>query len=262
MSTSSAFDPGASRWLANVDKVRQVVRQELVARQLAYHLGDASARVLDVGCGQGTQAIRLARAGHRVTGLDSSDRMLDACRTALAEEEDDGTRARVELVQGDGGTALDLFGPASFDAVLCHGVLMYLPDPTPLLRSLVTTLAPGGALSVLARNGDALALRPALLGNWEQARDAFTSPAMYVNRLGIEARADRLEDLVAMVRSLGLEVEAWYGVRALSDALADTAAPPSNIALVLECEEQAGRTDPYRAIAALLHLIGRVPDAS
>lgn len=256
MTAPSAFEPGASRWLTNMDKVRQVVRQELVARQLAAHLPPAPARVLDVGCGQGSQAIRLARAGHRVTGLDASERMLDACRTALTTE-DDATRSRLDLVQGDGHSALDTFGPGVFDAVLCHGVLMYLPDPTPLLRTLVATVAPGGLMSILARNGDALALRPALLGNWAQARDAFTSPATYVNRLGIEARADRLADLVRMVESLNVRVEQWYGVRALSDALPDTA-PPADIDLVLECEEQAGRTDPYRGIAALLHLLARV----
>lgn len=256
MTTPSTFEPGASRWLTNMDKVRQVVRQELVARQLTRHLPTEPARVLDVGCGQGSQAIRLARAGHRVTGLDTSERMLDACRTALAAE-DEAIGARVDLVQGDGHSALATFGPGVFDAVLCHGVLMYLPDPTPLLRTLASTVAPGGLVSVLARNGDALALRPALLGNWAQARDAFTTPATYVNRLGIEARADRLADLVRTVESLDLRVEQWYGVRALTDALGDTA-PPADIDLVLDCEERAGSADPYRGIAALYHLIARV----
>lgn len=253
---SSTFEPGAARWLSNMDKVRQVVRQELVARQLAAHLPAAGARVLDVGCGQGSQAIRLARAGHQVTGLDASERMLDACRAALADEEPD-TRERLTLVQGDGQSAAELFGPRAFDAVLCHGVLMYLPDPKPLLEVLVSTVEAGGLVSVLVRNGDALALRPALLGHWEQARDAFTSPATYVNRLGIEARADRLDDMAATLDSVGLDVEQWYGVRSLTDALPDTA-PPADLDLVLDCEERAGATDPYRRIAALFHLIGRV----
>ncbi|HEX6444883.1 MAG TPA: methyltransferase domain-containing protein [Streptosporangiales bacterium] len=255
MTASSAFEPGTGRWLSNMDKVRQVVRQELVSRQLVAHLPTAPVDVLDVGCGQGSQAIRLARAGHRVTGLDASDRMLDACREAL-EAEPAEVRGRLTLVQGDGHAVPDLFADRTFDAVLCHGVLMYLPDPAPLLRILVTAIARGGLLSVLVRNGDALAFRPALLGNWQQAYAAFMSPATYVNRLGVEARADRLDDVHATLHGLGLEVEAWYGVRTLTDALPDEA-PPADIALVLDCEERAGRTDPYRHLAGLYHLIGR-----
>lgn len=255
MTASSAFEPGTGRWLTNIDKVRQVVRQELVSRQLMAHLPAAPVEVLDVGCGQGSQAIRLARAGHLVTGLDASDRMLDACKESLEAEPED-VRDRLTLVRGDGHAVPDLFGDRTFDAVLCHGVLMYLPDPAPLLRLLVTAVSPGGLLSVLVRNGDALAFRPALLGNWQQAYNAFASPAMYVNRLGIEARADRLGDMQATLRGLGLDVEAWYGVRTLTDALPDEA-PPADIALVLDCEERAGRTDPYRHMAALYHLIGR-----
>ncbi|MEW2041273.1 methyltransferase domain-containing protein, partial [Streptomyces sp. NPDC005534] len=61
--------------------MRDVVRQELVARQLdeqiagRYPVGQRL-RVLDVGMGQGTQALRLARAGHQVTGLEQDATML------------------------------------------------------------------------------------------------------------------------------------------------------------------------------------------
>jgi 2-polyprenyl-3-methyl-5-hydroxy-6-metoxy-1,4-benzoquinol methylase len=59
--------------------LRDVVRQELVARQLQTHL-PAVPRVLDIGCAQGTQALRLARQGHQVTGLDASAELLAACK--------------------------------------------------------------------------------------------------------------------------------------------------------------------------------------
>jgi 2-polyprenyl-3-methyl-5-hydroxy-6-metoxy-1,4-benzoquinol methylase len=51
-----------------------MLRQEIVARQLGELIAErpvpGQLRVLDVGCGQGTQALRLADAGHEVTGLD------------------------------------------------------------------------------------------------------------------------------------------------------------------------------------------------
>jgi S-adenosylmethionine-dependent methyltransferase len=58
----STFGVGRPAWLSNV---RNVVRQEMIARQLDRHLPKHPARILDVGAGQGTQSIRLARDGHR-----------------------------------------------------------------------------------------------------------------------------------------------------------------------------------------------------
>ena len=43
-------------------------------------------RVLDVGMGQGTQALRLARAGHQVTGLEQDATMVAVARESLAGE--------------------------------------------------------------------------------------------------------------------------------------------------------------------------------
>jgi len=66
------FAAGHERWIAGLGGVRDVVRQALVARQLADHLEpDQALDVLDVGCGQGTQAIALATAGHTGTGIDA-----------------------------------------------------------------------------------------------------------------------------------------------------------------------------------------------
>lgn len=70
----NTFTPAEKTWSARLGTLRQVVRQEVVARQLAEHLRPSAPRVLDVGCGQGTQALRLARFGYEVTALDSSEK--------------------------------------------------------------------------------------------------------------------------------------------------------------------------------------------
>ena len=140
-----------------------------MARQLAGFLPDLPPRrVLDIGCGQGTQALRLARRGHIVAGLDSSAQLLDDFRAALAAEPAE-VGGRVRLVQGEAGAVADLFAPSSFEVVLCQGVLMYFPDPGPLLDAIAQVVAPGGIVSLLVRNGDALAMRPGLLGDWDGA---------------------------------------------------------------------------------------------
>ncbi|MFI9834061.1 class I SAM-dependent methyltransferase [Streptomyces sp. NPDC051913] len=211
-------------------------------------------RVLDVGMGQGTQALRLARAGHQVTGVEKDPTMLMAAREALAGEPE-GIRERVRLVQSDGRDTGVHFLPGSFDVVLCHGVLMYVEEPDALLAGLARMLAPGGLVSLLVRNADALAMRPGLSGDWARAVDSFDTVS-YTNRLGLDVRADRLAALTATLAGIGAPLQAWYGVRVFTDTAADGAEIPADVESLLACEERAGRTDPYRAVAALLHLCG------
>lgn len=66
-------------------------------RDAVHEYGDP---VLELGCGTGRITLALAEAGHRVTGLDISERMLERCnqkRAALPTE----ARERMHLVQGD-----------------------------------------------------------------------------------------------------------------------------------------------------------------
>ncbi|SEG25959.1 2-polyprenyl-3-methyl-5-hydroxy-6-metoxy-1,4-benzoquinol methylase [Nonomuraea solani] len=242
------FSGAEGKWSERLGSLRNVVRQALVTRQLIEHLPATSCRILDVGCGQGTQALRMAARGHRVTALDASRELLGLLEAGVQPG------MRVHVVQAEAERLGELFEPGGFDVVLCHGVLMYFDDPGPLLADLARMLAPGGLLSLLVRNGDALALRPGLRGDWAAARRAFDG-THYVNRLGVPARADRLDDLTARLAVPGLEVRRWYGVRVLTDAVPDDAPIPADLDDLLAAEERAGRTDPYRRVAALTHLI-------
>ncbi|CAM5563954.1 Methyltransferase OS=Streptomyces parvulus OX=146923 GN=Spa2297_08960 PE=4 SV=1 [Streptomyces parvulus] len=231
----------------------------MVARQLDEQIAGRfpvgrRLRVLDVGMGQGTQSLRLARAGHQVTGVERDATMIAAARDALAGQPE-GIRERMRIVEGDGRDTGVHFLPGSFDVVLCHGVLMYVEEPDPLLAGLARMLAPGGLLSLLVRNGDALAMRPGLHGDWAGALASFDTTA-YRNRLGLDVRADRLATLTARLASIGAPLHAWYGVRVFTDTATDETALPADLEPLLAAEERAGRTDPYRGIAALLHLCG------
>ncbi|MGY3201208.1 SAM-dependent methyltransferase [Streptomyces sp. TE5632] len=241
----------------------EVVRLELVARQLDEQIVGRfpvgrRLRVLDVGMGRGSQALRLARAGHSVTGLERDAEMLAAARAALAREPE-GIRERMRVVEGDGRDTGVHFLPGSFDVVLCHGVLMHVAEPDPLVAGLARMLAPGGLLSLLVRNGDAPAMRSGLRGDWAGALTAFDATCHVDEESGLEIRADRLKKLTATLAGLGAPLHTWYGVRVFTDTAAgDTRAPgvPDDLATLLEVEERAGRTDPYRGVASLLHLCG------
>lgn len=147
------FGPAVANWRQVLGRVRDVVRQELVADQLAAHLPARSSATtttaLDIGCGQGTQAIRLARLGFHVTGVDISDELLDVARAAAAAEPHT-IQQRLTFRRGD---LLD--DPARgdrYDVVCCHGVLMYLPSLAEGVAAVVAATRPGGGIvSVLPR---------------------------------------------------------------------------------------------------------------
>ena len=100
------------------------------------------AAVLDGGCGTGTNSVWLAKRGFKVTGADFSE-------FALSEAEGEGIDYRREDL-----TALSL-EDASFDAVICIGVLMHIPDVEKALQELVRVLRPGGYLIIAEANASA-----------------------------------------------------------------------------------------------------------
>lgn len=263
MTERSLWASGRAPWLARQGLLRNVVRQELVTRQLAAHLPPPPATVLDVGAGQGTQALRLARQGFDVVGVEPDGEMR-AAFAAAREAEPADVRERLRVVDGRLGALPADVGSARFDVVCSHGVLMYLEQPRPAVVELCDLVAPGGVLSLLVRNADAMALRPGLRRDWAGVQRLLDSaqsehPA-YVNELGIEARADRLEELASFVAGRRMHVEQWYGVRVLTDGVpTDERVPddPAELAALLDAEERVGRTSPYRRLGTLLHLVGR-----
>ncbi|HEX3312312.1 MAG TPA: class I SAM-dependent methyltransferase, partial [Streptosporangiaceae bacterium] len=149
---STAFSAGERNWQARLGKLRDVVRQEMVARQLEGELPAPPVRIIDLGCGQGTQALRLARRGYDVTGVDASAGLLARFERNLAAEPA-GVRGRVRAEHGLIEDYPERAGASRFPAVLCHGVLMYLADPGPVLRAIAALAAPAGLVSLLVRNG-------------------------------------------------------------------------------------------------------------
>lgn len=260
------FVSGREPWLGFLGNLRDTVRQELVSRQLHRHLSAAPGRVLDVGAGQGTQAIRLARMGYDVLAVEPDESMREVLDAAVAAEPSE-VRQRVRRLAASAADLPQAVDPGEvFDAVLCHGVLMYLPDPGPTVVQLSDRVAPGGVLSLLVRNADGMALRPGLRRQWADVLDLLDEQqrpqAYYTNGIGVRARADRLEELASYVSGRRMHVEAWYGVRVLTDGVPSTEQPPTDpdeLATLLDAEERVGSLDPYRRVAALLHVIGRRP---
>ena len=234
--------------------VKGRVRTYVLHQQLLRHLPGVPATVLDVGGGAGHQSLPLARLGYDVTVLDPSAAMLDKARQRITAEPA-AAQQRLRLVNAEGENAYQATGSATFDAVLCHGVLMYLPTPEPLLAELCRCVSPGGLLSVMALNAATLAVRPVLEGRWTDALQAFDADGE-IGVLGTPTRADTVEGLSQLMRQTGVTPVRWYGVWLFTDWL-DLPLDTTDVAAVAEVELAASRRDPYRSMSRVFHLIGR-----
>ncbi|MFE7114803.1 SAM-dependent methyltransferase [Streptomyces sp. NPDC057654] len=114
---------------------------DLVAGRLAAAPGR---RLLDVGCGTGRPALRIARAsGARVSGISVSDQDIDLARTRADAAE---LADRVDFRYAD-ACALP-FEAAAFDGAWAIESMMHISDRTTALGEIARTLRPGSPLVI------------------------------------------------------------------------------------------------------------------
>jgi SAM-dependent methyltransferase len=134
----------------------------------------AGKRVLDVACGTGILARRLASltgSSQSIVGLDLTPGMLEVARRVAP------------AIHWQQGSAEDLpFTDGSFDAVVSQFGLMFFSDRVQALRELLRVLVPGGRLAIAVWDSidnipafaDELALMQRIAGR--DAADALRSP--------------------------------------------------------------------------------------
>jgi S-adenosylmethionine-dependent methyltransferase len=240
------FEGKADYFDGHYRSTRGRTRLRLVLERLETMLPPPPSTVLDVGGGTGAFAVPLALRGHRVTVVDPSEDML-----RVARENADRAGATVQVVPGPVERVLDLVsGP--FHAILFHAVLLYVEDPERRLADARALAEDGAALSLLEKNRDALAMRPGLGGEYPRAL-RLLDERVDAGGLGIENTSRSVEEWVASLRATGWEPIDWVGVRLFSDRAPDELRP-SDFETLLDLERAAGRRDPYRRVARLVHL--------
>ncbi|MEU1891807.1 class I SAM-dependent methyltransferase [Streptomyces pristinaespiralis] len=144
MTDSSAitayWDAAADDFDAEPDHgLRAAGTRDAWSRLLTAWLPPDPSSVLDVGCGTGSLSALVAEAGHRVTGIDLSPRMVDRARAKLSAA---GLPARFLV----GDAAAPPTGDERFDVLLSRHLVWTLPDPGAALADWTARLRPGGTL--------------------------------------------------------------------------------------------------------------------
>jgi SAM-dependent methyltransferase len=105
----------------------------------------AGKKVLEVGCGVGTDLVRFALAGAEVTGVELADTAIELARQNLAHH---GLRGELYVMDG---RALR-FADDSFDIVYAHGLLQYTAEPQRVVSEIHRVLRPGGRAILMVYN--------------------------------------------------------------------------------------------------------------
>jgi ubiquinone/menaquinone biosynthesis C-methylase UbiE len=103
-----------------------------------------ASRLLDLGCGTGLDAVRLAQLGHHVTATDWSPAMVRRTDERAAHER---LSERVQALNVGAHELRQLNGDGSFDGAYSNlGALNCVPDLGSVARECARLLKPGGAL--------------------------------------------------------------------------------------------------------------------
>ena len=232
--------------------VWEVLRTALAERSTA--AGRSALDILDAGGGTGNFAVPLATLGHRVTVVDPSPDALAALERRAAEA---GATDHVRGVQGDAGELLEVVPEASADVVLCHGVLEMVDDPGEALAKVTRALRPEGTVSVLAANRNAVVLSRALAGHFADAQHALEHGSGRWGESDPMPRRFSIDELAALLISVGLHIGAVHGVRVFSDLVpgAMTDIEPGAVDALLALEAAAAEHPAFQAIATQLHML-------
>ncbi|HMP77251.1 MAG TPA: alpha/beta fold hydrolase [Kiritimatiellia bacterium] len=119
-------------------------------------LGDVADRtVLEIACGNGWYARRLAARGARVTACDGSAQFVQRARTYAAA----GPPIRYEVVDATRAASWEILPPGPFDAAVCNLALMDIADVRLVFSETARRLKPGASFVCSVLNPDAPGLR-------------------------------------------------------------------------------------------------------
>lgn len=180
--------------------------------------GSDTLTILDLGGGTGSDAVRLAQAGHDVTVVDPSPDALASLERRSADAARTGELAgRVRGVLGDSTDLLQHVSGASFDLVICHGVLEHVDDPDQALAVVASALRPGGHASVVVAGRLAAVVARALAGDFAAATRVYSTDLAGWDTRSMGPRRFVTAELDRLLAAHGLTPVASHALRVFAD---------------------------------------------
>ncbi len=103
-------------------------------------------RVLEIGCGIGTDTINFARHGARVTAVDLSEKSLEMARRRA---EVYGLADSIQFLHRSGEALTGVLPAEPYDLVYSFGVIHHTPHPDRVLEQIRNYVCPGGTVKIM-----------------------------------------------------------------------------------------------------------------
>jgi ubiquinone/menaquinone biosynthesis C-methylase UbiE len=146
METQQAINPNKALWeKGDFTRIASTMRESAEKLVSQFNITNGL-RVMDVGCGDGTTAIPMARLGANVLGVDIARNLVNAGNDRVKNEGIENCTFQ----EGD-VTNLSEIKDQSFDLVVSIFGAMFAPRPLDVAKELVRVTAPGGRI---------------IMGNW------------------------------------------------------------------------------------------------
>lgn len=233
---------------------RGKLRNTIIQYQLSQWLQKDPQDILDVGCGIGTLAIELAKHGHQVTAIDSAPDMLEFAKKQAQQED-----VSIQFFEATAQELLKLVEKSSFDMVLCHSVLEFLPNLESTLAVIAQTIKPQGLISIETKNSAASVLYNALVKyDFKYAIEALQNTAQHSGLVDTPMKSFSFNELEKIFKKLNFISQAHYGVRIFSDYVPVPILSDKKQYRALEkLELVVGSHQPYSSCGRYLHYIGK-----
>lgn len=229
-----------------------------VARaNLDRHLQAPALHILDVGGGNGLDAVFLAQRGHLVTLVDVSAEMIAAARDHALKQE---VEHQITFYQADAKELHSLHLSSTFDMVLCHNLLQYIDDPAQLLQSLSAMLKNNGYISIIGANSYSESFSLALQRlDFEEACLQLQASSRTSGIFGKAMRLYRPEQIIQVLETIGCAVVGQYGIRCLFDYIPNNELKqdPTFFNRLEQLECALADKYPYYLLARYFHLVAR-----
>jgi S-adenosylmethionine-dependent methyltransferase len=252
------FENDAIRYAAYLETPEGRLRGDLTFANLQDFLPAApetkSLSALDLGCGTGAAAVRLARLGIHVTLFDSSPTMLELAERAVV---DAGVSDKITIKHGDVAQLAEIFQTPSFEIILCHNLLEYVDDPAAVLHGAVRVMRDSSAIvSILVRNQAGEVLKAAVqTGDLATAEHNLNTEWGLESLYGGKVRLFTPEALETILKHVSLRITGRRGVRVIADYLPIQISRSAEYERILALERKLGKRREFFGVARYLHCL-------